>query len=117
MKMGKVISNLRKERGYSQQKVADMCGLSQGTISAIELGNRNLSASSLDKLAECFGVKKSFLLQDCDVNMDVRIVELAEYLTLNPRQLELLKMTKFLPDDKLQVVISVANALSEQHEC
>ena len=39
--MGKRISDLRKQKGMTQEQLANLCGVSRQTISAIEKGDYN----------------------------------------------------------------------------
>ena len=41
IKFGKRVSELRKERGWSQEEFADRCGLDRTYVSGIERGVRN----------------------------------------------------------------------------
>lgn len=61
----KIIKNIRELRGrhgMTQQRLADLLGLSRPTISQIEIGERKLSADELLKLADIFGVSIENLL-------------------------------------------------------
>jgi transcriptional regulator with XRE-family HTH domain len=53
------IKALRKERGWTQQQLAERAGMEQATISAIENGHRGhrWSRRTLDKFAHAFGKK------------------------------------------------------------
>jgi transcriptional regulator with XRE-family HTH domain len=52
----------REQVGYSQQELADKSGVSQHTISEIELGRRKPHGRTLRKLAEVLGVEVADLL-------------------------------------------------------
>lgn len=56
------IKELRLERGWSQQDVADRVGLNKMTISQYENGNRKPSLDAIEKLAEVFHVDMNYLL-------------------------------------------------------
>jgi transcriptional regulator with XRE-family HTH domain len=61
----KLVENIRKLRGQhgmTQQKLADLLGLSRPTISQIEIGERKLSADELLQLADIFNVSVENLL-------------------------------------------------------
>ena len=53
---------LRELAGYSQQELADVSGVSQHTISEIELGRRKPQGRTLRKLAKVLGVEVADLL-------------------------------------------------------
>jgi transcriptional regulator with XRE-family HTH domain len=49
---GKRVQERRKQRGYSQEKFADLVGLDRTYISGIERGKRNPSLFALKTLAD-----------------------------------------------------------------
>jgi len=60
------IKTLRLNIGVSQQKLADMLGVSRPTITQIEAGDRKISSAELVKLSEIFNlsVDQLICLQD-----------------------------------------------------
>ncbi|NLL34309.1 MAG: helix-turn-helix transcriptional regulator [Clostridiales bacterium] len=61
--MGARIRELRRKRGWSQEKLGDMVGFSQSKISKIENGNWD-SLSDLRLIARALGVKLKKLIDD-----------------------------------------------------
>jgi transcriptional regulator with XRE-family HTH domain len=57
--LGKNVSDLRKEQGLTQEKLAERSGLDSTYISGIERGVRNPSFKSLVSLASGFGISVS----------------------------------------------------------
>jgi transcriptional regulator with XRE-family HTH domain len=57
-----MLRQIRELAGYSQQELADESGVSQHTISEIELGRRKPQGRTLRKLAEILGVEVADLL-------------------------------------------------------
>lgn len=53
-KIGRNIKFLREKSGLNQKQVAEFLDLDQSMISKIEKGERNISASLIDKLANLF---------------------------------------------------------------
>jgi transcriptional regulator with XRE-family HTH domain len=49
--IGRNLRQLRAARGLSQEELAEQLGCSRGYISELELGKRNLSLRSLERLA------------------------------------------------------------------
>lgn len=49
-KIGKSIKNLRIERGYSQEKLAELVGLTRNAIGGIERGETNSPVLTLHKI-------------------------------------------------------------------
>lgn len=56
------VFELRRERGWSLEKVAELSGLSNGQVQRIETGRRPMSQKSLLALAKGFGVPARELL-------------------------------------------------------
>lgn len=62
MKFSTILKDLRTERGWSQQDVAEKVGLNKMTISQYENGKRKPSFGMIEALAECFHVDMNYLL-------------------------------------------------------
>ena len=77
MQTGKLIAELRKKHGLTQQQLADKLNLSNKTISKWESGSGSPDISNLPVLAEAFGISVDELLkgelnkQESDTNLDV----------------------------------------------
>jgi transcriptional regulator with XRE-family HTH domain len=56
VRVGGHIKRLREERGWSQPRLAVEAGVAVSAVSQIENGRRSPNVSTLDKLAEAFGV-------------------------------------------------------------
>lgn len=55
-KFGTRLRTLRREKGLSQEELAEKSGLNRPYISAIEKGKRNVSLEVMEKLAGALGV-------------------------------------------------------------
>lgn len=62
--VGKRIRRLRKQLGFTQEELADLCGLDFRSIGAVERGERNLSLKSLTKIAKALKVTPEFLVKE-----------------------------------------------------
>lgn len=62
MSIGNVIIYLRSEHNLSQQRLADLIGVSQSTIAQIEKNRNEATAATIRKLAQFFGVSADYLL-------------------------------------------------------
>lgn len=56
---GQVLAKIRKEKGVSQEKLADICGMDRTFISLMERGLRQPSLGSILTLAEALGIAPS----------------------------------------------------------
>lgn len=59
---GNKVRAVRKERGWSQEELADACELDRTYIGGIERGERNVSLMNIAKIAQALGVKASSLI-------------------------------------------------------
>ncbi len=55
---------LRLARGWSQEKMAERCGLHRTYVGAIERGERNVTLETLNALALALGVSAAELITD-----------------------------------------------------
>jgi len=55
-KFGKQVRNLRRDRGWSQEDLADNSGVHRTYIGAIERGEQNVSIDNIIKLAKALSV-------------------------------------------------------------
>lgn len=64
--VGRNIRRLRRERGLSQEDLADELGVHRTYMGGVERGERNLTLRSLERLASRLGVDPVSLLADPD---------------------------------------------------
>jgi len=65
-RFGQTLRKLRKERGLSQEKLANISGLDRTYIPSIEKGERNVSIEVIEKLAIALQIKISdFFEEEC----------------------------------------------------
>lgn len=56
------LRRLRKDRGLSQEDLADRCGLHRTYIGSVERGERNVTLGSLEVIANSLGISVPELL-------------------------------------------------------
>lgn len=78
MDIGTAIKSLRKEKGFSQKQLAEMCGISVNALSQIEINATFPQKSTIKKICESLGIPVSYLLffsiSDDDIPEDKKIV-------------------------------------------
>jgi transcriptional regulator with XRE-family HTH domain len=62
MTLGKRLTSLRVERGYTQEELAKMLGITRASLSHYENDRREADYETLKKMAECFDVSIDYLL-------------------------------------------------------
>jgi transcriptional regulator with XRE-family HTH domain len=60
-KFGRHLSKLRKQRGLSQERLGDLCGLDRTYIGGVERGERNVSLVSIIRIASGLNVEAAEL--------------------------------------------------------
>lgn len=60
--IGKRISNTRKERGYTQEKLAELANISIQFLSDIENNKKSMTITTLKNLADCLNVTTDFII-------------------------------------------------------
>jgi len=68
--LGATIRQARQSQRLSQPALAARTGLSFGYISAIELGQRNLSVLNLVRLADALGLSVTYLLAPLETHQN-----------------------------------------------
>jgi transcriptional regulator with XRE-family HTH domain len=64
---GAALRKLRTQRGFTQQQVADACGLDISYVGQIERGQRNPTLGVMHGMASVLGVKMSEVLKLADL--------------------------------------------------
>jgi XRE family transcriptional regulator, regulator of sulfur utilization len=64
--LGDAIRALRDERGLTQERLADLCGLTTNYVGDTERGERNVSVRALWQLADGLGISTSELLREAE---------------------------------------------------
>lgn len=61
---GTNLRKYRKERGYSQERFAELCKLHRTYISDIECFGRNISIENVQRIADALGIEAYKLLME-----------------------------------------------------
>lgn len=68
--LGRTLRNIREERGYTREWVAERSGIGLRHLAAIELGEKNPSVDTLYQLIRCLGVSADWVFYPETVKED-----------------------------------------------
>jgi transcriptional regulator with XRE-family HTH domain len=109
MNLGKAIMSVRKQLGIKQYELAEMCTISQTSLSQIETGLKRPSPRTLKKICAAFEVPDSVLyilgMQDTDIPESKKEI----YALLFPSIKSLTLQMVTASDSKVVVDIESAN--------
>lgn len=57
LELAATIRRLRRQQQWSQEKLAELCGLHPNYIGGIERGERNVSIDNIDKISRAFELR------------------------------------------------------------
>lgn len=105
------LKTLRKERGITQQQLADGVGISKGGLSYYENSGRTPDISILKRFADYFGVTTDYLLGRTNAQTQkAKLQAVCNYTGLSDKAIYLLSDLKETSPDQLRVI----NFLLEQ---
>ena len=90
IKLKDKLNNLRTARGYSMEKLGELAGVGQNTISRIESGDENPRIDTLRKIANALNVDVYYFLND-SMRTYFDIPEVSDALTNEIKELILSK--------------------------
>lgn len=64
--IGKTISRLRKDNGWSQEHFSDLCGIERAHLGKCELGLHSLTIRNLNKIVNVLGYTMSAFFQEVE---------------------------------------------------
>lgn len=67
---GKKLREIRQEKGISQEDLAERAGLHRTYISSVERGERNVTLTTILKIAKAMGVEMAALLPKIEGKKD-----------------------------------------------
>lgn len=113
-KFGENLRDLRKSRGYSQEKFAKELGVAQASVSAWELGTREPEFSVVFEISKVFRVPVSSLIPICESGMEEDAVqETVDLVRQNPRLRVTFDKMKHFDKHKMNVVLGVVDAIAK----
>lgn len=101
------IAELRNSRQLTQQQLADILKLTRGRLNNYEQGIREPDFSTLQTLADFFGVTVDYLLGRTDEPGQNRTKPDKAQSSVSPEDLELLEKLKNLPEKDRKVIETI----------
>ena len=69
MRFGQTLRQIRTEKGFSQERLAELADLHRTYVSGIERGERNVSLVNIERLAIALDVSMASLMPDRKVKV------------------------------------------------
>lgn len=107
MTVGDRIKALRLQNGLTQKELADKCGYkSLTTINKIELNINSVPMSTVEKIADVFGVSPAYLMgwKEDDAT-------LPENPTLTGMKAEIVELVATMPEDKQKLLLELIKSM------
>ncbi|KXG73829.1 helix-turn-helix domain-containing protein [Thermotalea metallivorans] len=125
MTFGQRLSILRKEKGLTQSQLAEVLGVSRGTIGMYEIDKRDPDTSTLEKLSNYFNVSVDYLLGRTDIKNpsdyihkavedDPELAEFWEEMKERESLQILFKQVKQLDDKDIKQIIRIIKAIEDE---
>lgn len=118
MTIGERIKEVRKQKGYTQQRFADVLGLKQNTIATYEMGKTVPSDRTIADICEKFGVDRVWLVDGIGepfrpVNRDEQIAAvLGHAIGSNETARDrLIRAIAQLPDEMFEDAVKILDAI------
>ena len=113
---GENIKELRTSRGYTQDKFAKVIGSNQVNVSAWEIGTRTPTLATIRRIANTFKVPLSSLISVSDSQIEEDFeAEVSDVVRRDPKIRELFERVRYMSDEDLTVVLTVARSLSKKN--
>ena len=101
--VGQRVAQARRDRGWSQEQLAEAIDIQPTTLSRLETADRAISLSTLGRIAEALGVGLGDLL---DVKRELPAVD------HTPEHAELLRLFDKLPKSRRDLVLKLVAELA-----
>ncbi len=78
--LGEKIKRIRKQRGYTQEELAEMIDISSRNLSNIELGNSYPKPETLEKFLKILNITTQTLFSNDSIKSDAELLEEINFL-------------------------------------
>ena len=116
MTFGENLAIIRKSRGYTQKKLADLLGISQSAVGMWESGDREPNFETIELIADTFNLPMSALIPSDDKATGELYARVADSLQSNKKLRLLFDRSRLLSESDLDVVLGVVNAISKERD-
>ncbi len=86
MDVGMRIRELRESRGWTTNRLANQCGLSQSFLRSVELGEKGISVDNLALICETLQISLADFFTHMEGGRNSKDILLEELQRLNPKQ-------------------------------
>jgi transcriptional regulator with XRE-family HTH domain len=69
---GRAVRQVRKNRGFSQEAFADLCGIDRSYMGCVERGESNLALVNIEKIVRALNMPLSEFFKFVDASSDVQ---------------------------------------------
>lgn len=69
---GRAVRQVRKNRGFSQEAFADLCGIVRSYMGCVERGESNLALVNIEKIVRALNMPLSEFFKFVDASSDVQ---------------------------------------------
>lgn len=98
MKVGEHIIQLREARGWTTNRLANQCGLSQSFLRSVEMGEKSISVDNLEIMCHAMGIElKTFFDLPSEKDSDLDRLNHQIKLMTSEQRTALLAFLKTLP--------------------
>lgn len=111
---GENLRELRKSRGYSQEKFAEVIGTKQVNVSAWEVGSRVPYLVTIRKIADTFKVPLSSLISLEQTSDEDYISFVSEAISREPKLKIILDKIMYMPSADLDALIGIVSAMTKK---
>ena len=108
------IRALRKSRGYTQEKFAEVIGTKQVNVSAWEVGTRMPYLETIKEIANTFKVPLSSLISIDETGMDEDFINmLSESMQREPKLKEIFGKLVYMSSSDLDALLGIIGAMTK----
>lgn len=105
---------MRKQAGYTQQKLADKLGVGRSTVAMWETGAADPGTEMAKVIAELFGVPLDVLLETCaGIDDDSDLWALRESVRRDPERRELFNLARHADIEQVRQAVAIIDALKK----